>query len=585
MNNGQFNITPCIEIKGYRDQCWQGWSAIGFQLAYAIRRSNQAKIVLAVECYPGVRQEAILTPLWDLLPLNRVYPSQEIFLSPKEIEDLIQLDLTDDPVFGRISPLRMNDFFDAQKQRDLTAKIASIESGAVLIIGPGASLIHEPDILIYADLPRWEAQWRFRRSESDNLGVKNRHEPAPQQYKQAFFVDWRVADRLKRDSMERWDYWLDTVQSDSPKMTTGEAIRGALQQTARRPFSVVPYFDPAPWGGKWMQEKFGLDPSQDNFGWSFNGVPEENSLLFDFQGVVVESPAINLVFYQPKELLGEYVFRRFGAEFPIRFDYLDTMDGGNLSFQVHPTEEYIRKQFGMAYTQDESYYIVDAGEDACVYLGLREGIRSQEMIESLFAAQNGGPSFNADRFAKRWPARKHDHFLIPAGTPHCSGRNAMVLEISATPYIFTFKLWDWGRLGLDGEPRPIHIHHGKKVIQWERHAEWTRRELINRVEAVGAGLGWREERTGLHELEFIETRRHWFTSAVPHHTQGAVNVLCLVQGESITVESPNGSFEPFVVRFGEVFIVPAAVGEYTISPNDPNPKQECVTIKAFVRSE
>src|SRR2546423_10745631 len=105
------------------------------------------------------------------------------------------------------------------------------------------------------------------------------------------------------------------------------------------------------------------------------------------------------------------------------------------------------------------------------------------MIRDLESAQRGGAAFSADKYANRWPAKTHDHFLIPAGTVHCSGANSMVLEISATPYIFTFKLWDWGRLGLDGKPRPIHIQHGKANIQWDRTTEWVRQNLINTIES------------------------------------------------------------------------------------------------------
>lgn len=160
----------------------------------------------------------------------------------------------------------------------------------------------------------------------------------------------------------------------------------------------------------------------------------------------------------------------------------------------------------------------------------------------------------------------------------------MVLEISATPYIFTFKLWDWDRLGLDGRPRPIYIEHGAANIQWDRTTEWVRRELINRFETVREEPGWREERTGLHELEFIETRRHWFTTAVPHHTGGGVNVLNLVEGGEAIVESPTGAFEPYVVHYAETFIVPAAVGAYTIRPYGNSTGKEWATIKALVRA-
>ena len=99
-----------------------------------------------------------------------------------------------------------------------------------------------------------------------------------------------------------------------------------------------------------------------------------------------------------------------------------------------------------------------------------------------------------------------------------------------------------------------------------------------------ASDGWREERTGLHEREFIETHRHWFTKSVPHHTRGGVNVLNLVAGEEAVVESPDAAFKPFVVHYAETFIVPAIVGSYTIRPHGPSIGSECATVKAFVRT-
>jgi mannose-6-phosphate isomerase class I len=334
-----------------------------------------------------------------------------------------------------------------------------------------------------------------------------------------------------------------------------------------------------------MKEHFNLDPHASNYAWCFNCVPEENSLLLKFGEIVIEIPSINLMFFDPQELLGDEVYRRFGEEFPIRFDYLDTFDGGNLSLQVHPTTEYIRREFGVHYTQDESYYLMDAKPGAVVYLGLKEGIDPASMIKELESAQQEGATFDAGNYVQSWPVKKHDHFLIPAGTIHCSGKDSLVLEISSTPYIFTFKLWDWGRLGLDGEPRPINIEHGKNVIQWDRTASWTKNHLVNRIETIAEGDGWREERTGLHEFEFIETRRHWFSKPVHHNTNGGVNVLNLVEGDEVVVESPSNSFAPFVVHYAETFIVPAGVGEYVIRPSGNGVGAECATIKAYVRSK
>jgi mannose-6-phosphate isomerase class I len=384
--------------------------------------------------------------------------------------------------------------------------------------------------------------------------------------------------------MGRWDFVLDTNQPNEPRMAEGAAVRAGLKEAAHRPFRVVPFFDPAPWGGQWIKDACDMDRSAKNYGWGFDCVPEENSLLLKFGETLMELPSIDVVFQEPQALLGDKVHARFGDEFPIRFDFLDTIEGGNLSFQVHPLTEYIQHHFGMNYTQDESYYYLDATEDATMYLGTKAGIDPEAMIEDLRAAQRGEKDFDDATYVNRLPAKKHDHFLIPAGTVHCGGGGGMVLEISATPYIFTFKMWDWGRLGLDGLPRPINVERAAKNIAWERDEHYVREHLHNNILALGSGEGWREERTGLHEREFIETRRHWFTDTVPHDTEGGVNVINLVEGREAIVESPTSAFEPFVVHYAETFIVPAAVGPYTIRPHGESVGQECATLKAYVRT-
>jgi mannose-6-phosphate isomerase class I len=482
--------------------------------------------------------------------------------------------------------LTIGDFVDPGRAAALREQVSRSADEVTIVIGSGTQLIvPEPEVLIYADLPRWEIQKRQRSKVAGNLGMENRGDSASRLYKRGYFVDWRVADRIKKGAFGKIDFLLDTTIPSMPKVVTGEAFRAALRLATTRPFRVVPFFDPGPWGGQWMRQVCGLDAESPNYAWCFDCVPEENSLRFGFGEVEIEVPAIDLVFQHPRELLGETVEARFGAEFPIRFDFLDTMEGGNLSLQVHPLTSYIREKFGITYTQDESYYLLDAAPDACVYLGLKSGINREQMGMELRQAQENGTWFDAERYVNKWPAQRHDHFLIPAGTIHCSGRNSMVLEISATPYIFTFKLWDWGRPGLDGKPRPIHLEHGLANIQWERDTDWVRQNLVNRICPAAHGPGWAEEKTGLHASEFIETRRHWFDASVTHETQDGVHVLNLVEGDAVVVDSPSNSFEEFVVHYAETFIVPAAVGTYRVRPLVRESGKRCATIRASVRKD
>ena len=571
-----YDKSPFIAA-GPTEECLAGWTAILRHLGKLGER------VICIECYPGVLLEEVGEAIRTHLQGARLFHMSEAFLPAPAIEERFAADLSDDPVFGRISEATLEEFFDPAALAQLRSRVA--KAGACIVLGTGASLVAgENALLVYADLARWEIQRRQRASLIPNLGLQNHEERAALKYKRSFFLDWRVADRTKAALLARLDYLLDTNTPSSPKLISGDAFRTGLHKAVTQPFRVVPFFDPGPWGGHWMERVCELpEDGAPNHAWCFDCVPEENSLLLGFGQQRVEIPALDLVLQHPDELLGAAVQERFGAEFPIRFDFLDTVGGDNLSLQVHPLTAYIQEQFGMAYTQDESYYMLDAEPEATVYLGLKEGIDRVRMVADLHRAQDGEFDFPAESYVNKMPARKHDHFLIPAGTIHCSGKGSMVLEISATPYIFTFKLWDWGRLGLDGSPRPIHLEHGIRNIQWNRTTDWVKTNLVNQFIPVAFGEGWREERTGLHELEFIETRRHWFTGTVPHDTRGTVHVLNLIEGDEAVVESPEHRFEPFVVHYAETFIVPAAVGAYTIRPHGASLGKECGTMLAYVR--
>lgn len=563
MRKSNYDKQPSTHIEG---SMTLGWDNIISTLSQAWAD----KPIWAIDLYPGTYEEDFMAAFAKTG--RKIIDTRTLMRPEEEIRQLTERFMTDDVLFGYMSNIRLEEYFPNPKPE---IKEPSI------VIGTAAAWLAPNAPVCYADMARWEIQQRFRRHEVKALGIDNHQDSPSVQYKRGYFNDWNIIDHYKDNLMQssRIQFWIDSNQRSQPKMITNAQMRQGLQSTAHKPFRVVPFFDPAPWGGQWMKEVCDLPREEQNYGWCFDCVPEENSLYLEAEGTLFELPSQDVVLSHTRELLGQQVWHRFGKSFPIRFDFLDTMQGGNLSLQVHPTNEFAQREFGLPYTQDESYYLLDAAPDAVVYLGLKEGIDKVQMIEDLRAAQRGDIIFDAEKYVNKLPAKKHDHYLIPAGTIHCSGHNSMVLEISSTPSIFTFKLWDWARLGLDGKPRPINVERGKHVIQWERTTPFVETEIANHFEVLHEEEGIKEERTGLHPNEFIETRRHTFSRPVEHNTNGGVNVLNLVDGTAAIIESPEGKFKPFEVHYAETFIIPACIGRYTITPL----QGECMTLKASIR--
>lgn len=344
--------------------------------------------LIAVDTYPGVNDEEVIAAL-KRLPCGRFFDMRSVFYSEEELNKRLQFFLTDDRVFGRMFYGEIGDLMDAGRLAELRAAVEKAQ-GLCIVYGFGAFFAcgETPCLRVYLDLSRWEIQLRYRRG-MPNYNCTNSGEDIVRKFKRGYFVEWRAADQHKMRWLSRVDYFIDTNREGDPAMVPGRAVRDGLRQLTGRPFRTVPYFDPGVWGGQWMKEVCGLDRTKLNYAWSFDGVPEENSLLLDFGNGVFELPAMDLVLLYPEKLLGRKVYAGFGAKFPIRFDFLDTVGGQNLSLQVHPVTDYIHRQFGMAYTQDESYYILDAKEGACVYLGLKEDADPDEMFADLARANCG----------------------------------------------------------------------------------------------------------------------------------------------------------------------------------------------------
>jgi mannose-6-phosphate isomerase class I len=481
----------------------------------------------------------------------------------------------DDPVFGTRYTGELSDFFDMER----VAKLASKNDADLCIVyGCGAGLAGWNAPLVYVDLPKNELQYRSRAGSIANLGMSEPSNPKVM-YKEFYFVDWIVLNKHKANLVGKIDWMIDGQRPDEPSIMAGEDFRFALKKMSENAFRVRPWFEPGVWGGQWCKQHIPqLSKNVPNYAWSFEMIVPENGLVLSSEDKLLEISFDWLMYAHHKEILGDSA-DLFGFEFPIRFDFLDTVDGENLSLQCHPNSDYIKEHFGESFTQDETYYMLDCKPDAQVYLGFQEDIDPNEFRRELEKAAREGTKVDVENYVLKHPARKHDLFLIPSGTIHCSGAGNLVLEISATPYIFTFKMYDWQRLDLDGKPRPINIKRAFDNLQFDRKGKKKiQEEFISIPHEIKSGTDWRLVHLPTHPEHFYDIHQCEFADEMDLETDGSCQIMNLVEGDSIILKIANGFHQRF--NFAETFAVPAAAKRFKLINEGGGPAK---VVKAFIK--
>lgn len=235
------------------------------------------------------------------------------------------------------------------------------------------------------------------------------------------------------------------------------------------------------------------------------------------------------------------------GRFPLLVKYIDASD--DLSVQVHPDDATAAEIGGGAEGKTEAWFIVSAEPGACLYAGLREGVTAE-----VFAREASGPGV-VDLLC-RWEVRPGDCVLVPGGTVHAIGKGITLLEVQQNSDT-TYRLYDWGRVGLDGEPRETHVEQALRCV------------AFGTPPRPPAPTGWREDGAGVGRAELCRCAHFTMdrlraAGEVELDSGGAVRIYAVMDGAG-ALRTEGGGTLP--LARGDTVLVPASAGAHALVPD------------------
>ena len=578
------------------------------ELARTHIESNERPCFLAMDGYLGVKWEDIIPRLADTLQRSHIEATvinmDHYMKTDEEIKAMAGSCFKNDHHFGTVYDGTLEKLFDVSKIRELaeelTAKKQPSDSTArevVICHGHGAAidqvfnqLVSEKvfDYTVYFDITKEEL---FNRSAEDQiclLGDSDCSFSVHENLKRFWYFDSRVLDAHKRRVLKHLDLYVDVTDRNEPKMVSGAVYENMISSISKFPFMIKQLYYATAWGGEWQKKLKNLPDSLVNSGQG-QIVPNDNSveIVVDTGGeeLVFEIPFLNLMWQEAEGILGKRASEVSRGEFPLCYFYDDQIDGGNMAIQVHPDDEYMKRNFNESGGQDESYYILHTGEGARTYIGLTDEADIDELHEEAARSEREGTKIDFEKYIHCVGTEPHDFILIPAGTIHASGTNQVVLEIDwvSTSYTpgYTFHVYDYLRPDLDGSLRDMHIDRAFGLLK-----DWRSKDIAESFKQepvlIRGRSGAAEYLIGRRDDMRFETRRLEFEKQIYDETEqsGTFHALTLVEGESVTIRSEAEPAREATLQFPDTIVVPASMGRYTIVNRGSRP---CKIVKAMVK--
>jgi mannose-6-phosphate isomerase class I len=490
--------------------------------------------------------------------------------------------------FGYVTDAQIDAYFQQNAQAKLDEQIDRIQARSdgnkqvIVVCGPGAYWLMngKHHLAVYFDVSR-EYQQLQHRKDLLNFGM-DWNIDVTEKYKISYFVEWPILETYRKRNLENFHIYVDMNSPELPVFAAVSDLKLILEDAAQYPLRVKPFFMPGVWGGQYLKKLADLPSHWPNCAWSFEPIAPENSMLLGTEDLHIEIPFLIMMKFAYRSIMGERPVSLFGDYFPVRLDYLDTMDGDRLSCQVHPKQAYLREKFNDFMEQQESYYIMENKQGAKVYLGLTETCSDEDFAQALVKSQDSGEAIEFADYVQEWDSEKGRLYLIPTGTVHCSGKDNLVLEISATTWWFTFKLYDYVRKDLDGNPRPINIEYGLDNVDFSKRTKWVGDHLMPAPRLLKEINGNREIELGKRQDLLFYVNRIDLVDAWDDDTEGEFVILNLVEGESVRLQSVDHPDWFVDFSFAEAYIIPADFGKFRVVNLG---QKACKLIKAGVAPE